>query len=248
MILDLLLIVLSLFHFVIDTRQDHDEKDSTIYHDILEQFCEISNVVGVGFFTVDLILRFVVSYSKREFMKQLTNWFDLFAIIPFYLAGLMQYLKINPLKFKIFQLFRIARVARVLKVIKRSKRLIVIGLILFECLNELCMLFVFWSMGVFFYGSLMYYAEHTQDETQFTSILQACWWSVVTMSSVGYGDIYPTSPFGKILGSCIIFSSTVFMAVPMTIINTKFKECYDTMKSSNYNPLKKKRRKRNKKI
>ena len=85
-------------------------------------------------------------------------------------------------------------------------------------------------MGVFFSGSLMYFCENSVENTAFLSILSSCWWSVVTMSTLGYGDMVPATLLGKLLGAIIIFASTVFMAVPMTIIVTKFGECYEKMK------------------
>lgn len=227
MILDIILITIAMIHFTIDTQQQHLVPDP--YHDYLEFFCEVANIVTVGFFTVDFILRLVVSSKKLAFCKSVTNWLDFLAIIPFYIEGVFIYFGLDAVKFKILKLFRVTRIARVLKVIKHSKRLLVIGLILYECLNELAMLFVFWSLGVLFSGSLEYYAENGAG-SGFDSILASCWWAVVTMSSVGYGDIYPVTIAGKIIGSGVIFCSMVFMAVPMTIIVTKFGECYEKMK------------------
>ena len=230
MVTDVCLILFSMVHFILDTRQDVFSAGEYEEHEQIELVCGVINIVSVGFFTVDLLARFLVAPCKLHFFKQITNWFDLIAIIPFYIDGLMESMGIDALKFKIFQLFRIARVARVLKVIKRSRRLLVIGMILYECLNELAMLFIFWGMGVFFSGSLMYFCENSVENTAFLSILSSCWWSVVTMSTLGYGDMVPATLLGKLLGAIIIFASTVFMAVPMTIIVTKFGECYEKMK------------------
>ena len=232
MVTDVFLILFSMVHFILDTRQDVFYSHVDEEHDPIEFVCEIINIVSVAFFTIDLVARLIVAPCKIHFFKQVTNWFDLIAIIPFYIDGLMESLGVDALKFKIFQLFRIARVARVLKVIRRSRRLLVIGMILYECLNELAMLFVFWGMGVFFSGSLMYFCGHHEEETSFNSILSSCWWSVVTMSTLGYGDMVPGTVLGKLLGVVVIFASTVFMAVPMTIIVTKFGECYKKLKNN----------------
>ena len=230
MLTDVCLIFFSMVHFLLDTKHDifyaHVAKENYIR----EVAWELANIFSVAFFTTDLFARFFVAPCKLRFSKQVTNWFDLIAILPFYIDGLLESVKVDPFQLKIFQLFRIARVARVLKVVKRSRRLLVIGMILYECLNELAMLFVFWGMGVFFSGSLMYFCEHHEEGTFFVSILSSCWWSVVTMSTLGYGDMVPATLLGKLLGAIIIFASTVFMAVPMTIIVTKFGECYEKMK------------------
>lgn len=87
-----------------------------------------------------------------------------------------------------------------------------------------------WAMGVVTFGSIMYYIEEDQPDSEFNSILKACWWAVVTMSTVGYGDLYPTSVPGKLVGSVVVFLSMVFMALPMTIIVSKFSRAYEEMK------------------
>ena len=237
MLTDVCLIFFSMVHFILDTRHDifNAHVDEENYN--REFAWELANIFSVAFFTTDLTARFVVAPCKLRFLKQVTNWFDLIAILPFYIDGLLESVEVDPFQLKIFQLFRIARVARVLKVVKRSRRLLVIGMILYECLNELAMLFVFWGMGVFFSGSLMYFCEHHEKGTFFVSILSSCWWSVVTMSTLGYGDMVPATLLGKLLGAIIIFASTVFMAVPMTIIVTKFGECYEKMKKEMVAPV-----------
>ena len=57
-----------------------------------------------------------------------------------------------------------------------------------------------------------------------------CWWAVVTMSTVGYGDLVPKTSAGKLLGSVVVFLSMIFLALPMTIIVSKFSSCYDDLK------------------
>lgn len=57
-----------------------------------------------------------------------------------------------------------------------------------------------------------------------------CWWAVVTMSTVGYGDLVPKTGAGKVLGSVVVFLSMIFLALPMTIIVSKFSSCYDDLK------------------
>lgn len=60
--------------------------------------------------------------------------------------------------------------------------------------------------------------------------MMGCWWAVVTMSTVGYGDIVPKTGAGKVLGSVVVFLSMIFLALPMTIIVSKFSSCYDDLK------------------
>ena len=68
------------------------------------------------------------------------------------------------------------------------------------------------------------------QESQLKSIMMGCWWAVVTMSTVGYGDIVPKTGAGIVLGSVVVFLSMIFLALPMTIIVSKFSSCYDDLK------------------
>eukprot|EP00116_Pleurobrachia_bachei_P015821 sb/3476083/ len=68
------------------------------------------------------------------------------------------------------------------------------------------------------------------SRSEFSSITVGCWWAVVTMSTVGYGDLVPKSSIGKCLGSVVVFLSMIFLALPMTIIVSKFSSCYDDLK------------------
>lgn len=224
MVLDVVFIVISMTLFIAETDPnvektiDESEKVKMIFF-YLDAVCII-------FFTIDLLLRLIVAPSKHTFFKRTLNWLDFAAILPFYIE--------IPLKdssgITALRVLRLFRVLRILKVIRHSKQLILILQVLKQSCRELLLLVVMWAMGVVTFGSIMYYIEEDQPKSQFNSILKACWWAVVTMSTVGYGDLYPTSVPGKLVGSVVVFLSMVFMALPMTIIVSKFSRAYEEMK------------------
>ena len=82
-------------------------------------------------------------------------------------------------------------------------------------------------------SSKVYYLQDPNEfpfQEGFDSIMIGCWWAVVTMSTVGYGDLVPKTGAGKVLGSAVVFLSMIFLALPMTIIVSKFSSCYDDLK------------------
>jgi len=223
MVLDVVFIVISMTLFIAETDPKIEE---ILKEDIrVKRAFFYLDTVCIIFFTIDLLLRLIVAPDKKKFFKRTLNWLDFAAILPFYIE--------IPLKdstgITALRVLRLFRVLRILKVIRHSKQLILILQVLKQSCRELLLLVVMWAMGVVTFGSIMYYIEEDKD-SGFTSILKACWWAVVTMSTVGYGDIYPKSVPGKLVGSVVVFLSMVFMALPMTIIVSKFSRAYEEMK------------------
>ena len=104
----------------------------------------------------------------------------------------------------------------IIKVVARAKK-------------ELCLLVLLLFIFSVSFGSLMYYIEQSSNE-QFTSIMQGCWWAIVTITTIGYGDIYPKTWLGKMVGSFVLTLGIVFLALPMTIIVGKFSQVYEKEK------------------
>ncbi|KAL5249269.1 hypothetical protein ACHWQZ_G018206 [Mnemiopsis leidyi] len=187
------------------------------------KYCE---VVTVLYFTIDLLLRGLACPSFCNYIKSPLTWVDTFAVSPFYVE---LFFPDNSDQFAGLRVLRVARVMRVLKLIRRSKKLMTIATVMKNCVSELFLLIVIWTMGVIVFAMLMYTFEE-RTNIQIESVFDAMWWAVVTMSTVGYGDITPRTVMGKMIGTVVVFLSMVFLALPLTIIVSTFSKVYGNRK------------------
>ena len=190
-VLDVLAITLAVALFIVETipaiKKDIESETANwrqLTFFIIETVCII-------FFTIELIARFISCPNKLVFLKTAMNWIDFVTIMPYYI----QFMAEND-EGQALVVLRVLRVIRVLKLARHSKGIIIVTKTLAASVNELALLLFFWFIGVIIFGSIMYYLEFSED-SKFTSILQSSWWAVVTMSTVGYGDMVPQTPFGK---------------------------------------------------
>ena len=143
---------------------------------------------------------------------------DLAVIVPGYLPA--QYF----IDLRFVRIVRLIRMLRLLKFARYSRTLQTFGTVFRQKQTDIGLMVLFLLVLVVISSSLMYFVENAGQPDKFSSIPASMWWSVMTLTTVGYGDIYPMTPLGKFIGSMIALIGIGFFALPAGVLAAAFAE------------------------
>lgn len=151
---------------------------------------------------------------------------DLLAILPSIIIIIAPYYSPlnNLMDFRFVRLLRTMRLLRIFKITRYSTSLKLIGAVLREKKRDLGVTIFITLMLMVLSSTLMYHVEHDAQQEKFPNILSTFWWAVATLTTVGYGDVYPITGLGKILSGVIALLGIGLVALPTGILSSAFIE------------------------
>lgn len=196
------MIVVSLVSFSIETIPD--------ISDVTKHILKKIEVITISLFTLEYLSRILVATRKTEFIFSFFGIIDFLAIAPFYLStGLdLRSLRI----FRFLRLVHILKFARYSKAVRRFHRAFIIAK------EELILFFFSALMIIYLAGAGIYFFENPVQPEAFSSIFNSLWWAVATLTTVGYGDIYPITAGGKLFTFFILMIGLGVISMPAGIM------------------------------
>ncbi|XP_065215520.1 potassium voltage-gated channel protein Shaw-like isoform X2 [Planococcus citri] len=196
-----------------------------------------------SWFTFELAVRSIVSPNLLRFVKSPVNLIDFFATLSFYTDIIKQMSFINMEKSSLIEFFSIVRVLRLFKLTRHSHGLKILIHTFKASAKELTLLVFFLVLGIVVFASLVYYAERlqTNPHNDFKSIPEGLWWAIVTMTTVGYGDMAPKTYLGMFVGALCALAGVLTIALPVPVIVSNFSMFYSHTQARSKLPKKRRR-------
>ncbi|XP_048727411.1 potassium voltage-gated channel protein Shaw-like isoform X3 [Ostrea edulis] len=193
-----------------------------------------------AWFTFEIIIRLIVAPNKLDFLKAPVNIIDIIATLSFYLDFMLTKLKQEN---DILEFFSIIRIMRLCKLTRHSAGLKILIHTFKASAKELVLLVFFLVLGIVIFAALIFYAERIQynPDNDFTSIPVGLWWAIVTMTTVGYGDMAPKTYVGMFVGALCALLGVLTIALPVPVIVSNFALFYSHTQARSKLPKKRRR-------
>ena len=214
------LIVLNVIAIMLESFQELNAAYARHFHAL-----EIFTIV---LFTLEYILRVATANfaypelgpiaSRLRWIFSFSGLVDLLAILPFYVPLLIAF------DLRFLRMIRVLRLLRILKLRRYSHSIRIIGRILNDKKEELLTALFISTILMIIASTFMYYLEHEAQPEAFPNVVATMWWAVATLTTVGYGDIFPITSAGKVFAGIISVIGIGIIALPTGILSAAFIE------------------------
>ena len=220
----IVLIILNVVAVIVETIKS--------IHDQYRHFFYYFDLISVSIFTLEYVLRVWSSnheekykhslWGRLKYMVSAGALIDLIAILPFFLNIIFGF----SIELREIRMLRLLRVFRLFRLTAYMKSAHMITNVFKKRINELMLSLVLVIFLIIVASCAIYFAEHQHPVNQykFTSIPATMWWAVVTLTTTGYGDMYPMTHIGKAMSMVLMSTGVAFFALPAGIITAGFLE------------------------
>ena len=198
------LIFISLISYSIETIPNNSIETISILN-----FIEYFTVIV---FTAEYLVRIYSSKRPISYVVSFYGIVDFLAVIPFYLS--------IGLDLRSLRAFRIFRIFRALKIVRYNKALKRFGIAARIVKEEVILFFIIIVIFIFLVSSGIYFFENEAQPEAFKSVPHSFWWTIVTLTTVGYGDVYPITLGGKIFTFFVLIIGVAVVTVPAGLVAT----------------------------
>jgi len=217
----MILIILSVGEMALET-------DDSIFIPYRNYF-RIFDFFTVMVFSTEYIIRIVTAHltkenqgktrwqSIKEYVISFAGIVDLLSILPFYLD-------FTNLDLRVLRMLRLLRFFRVFKITRYNDSMKLVADVIKDKRSEIGVIMGLIIIIMIISSFIMFYAEHESQPEQFPNVLGCLWWAIVTMTTIGYGDVYPVTTMGKLIGSIMAILGIGLVAMPTGIISAGFLE------------------------
>lgn len=214
-------IIASVLTVVMETVGDY-AKDYHMFFFTLE-------IIFTIFFTLEYFIRLYCVFSPKKYATSFYGIIDLLSILPTYLSFFL----VGTQSLLVIRALRLLRIFRIFKLGKFLKESAILVNALKESRAKITVFLVFIILMVTIIGSIMYLIEGPRNSEEFSSIPRSIYWAIVTLTTVGYGDIHPITTFGQFLASLLMIMGYAIIAVPTGIVSSELMSARDEEVSTN---------------
>ncbi|MGJ8738934.1 ion transporter [Zobellia laminariae] len=211
------LILSSLVAFAIETLPNNSNQ--TI------ELLNIFEIICVVIFTIEYSLRIYVAKKPFKYIFSFYGIIDFLAIFPFYLT--------RAYDLRALRAFRVFRIFRTLKLVRYNKALNRFHIAANIVKEEIILFLIITSIFIFLASTGIYYFENEAQPEIFTSVIHSGWWAVVTLTTVGYGDVYPITVGGKIFTFFILLIGVGIVTIPAGLVASALSKAREIENQSN---------------
>ncbi|XP_060611978.2 voltage-gated potassium channel KCNC1-like [Anolis sagrei] len=178
-------------------------------------------------FSFKFFLRLAICPNKKKFLLSPLNVVDFLCLLPVFIELLSSKVEYLIGWLGLFRVVYVLKLLKVFRLVETPLMLRILPSLAKAILKEVFLFVVVFVFQVFFFGSLCYYAEMRGPDSHMDKITSGLWWALITLTTIGYGDMYPVTKFGQVVGALTAITGVLSLIVLTAVLIVKLKGFYE---------------------